>query len=339
MIKKNHAPKVSTQWLIKLLLQKGISVKEVISMLSLPKNTRVSILYALPFPKYLQLLNWAAVQFKDENFGLTSAHNLRRDAFGIAYYMSFNAITLRELFKSLQRFDSLISQVLEITFIEEPIISKLEYRIILPSKHATKHDIDLSLKLFLQPFRDYIDPYWKPSRVNFNYSKPSDIARLVEEFGTEIYFEQATNSIIFNSDLLDTRINDADPKLLRVFQEGIEETKKKLLQRHDSLIPRVRHLIAISLSSGQSSSEHIALQLNMSRRSLVRHLTNQSTGFRLIKDDVIEEIAKKLLTETTSNISMISEILGFSETSAFDRTFKKLSGYSPSEYRQRAHSS
>ena len=46
------------------------------------------------------------------------------------------------------------------------------------------------------------------------------------------------------------------------------------------------------------------------------------------------EMAKGVLAESDSSIIEISLHLGFSETSAFDRSFRKLTGYTPLQYRQ-----
>jgi AraC-like DNA-binding protein len=335
MAKHYTIPLVATRWLIELLSQKGVTQSEIISALALPINTRVSSLHSLPLPDYLNLLNWSADRLNDKNFGFTTADYIHRDAFGPALYMSFNTDNLRELFESLQQFDTAISQGLDITFTEGPITSQLEYKIILPTDQEERHDIEQSLAIIAQRFRRYVGESWRPIRVNFTHSKPEDIRRHMQEFGEEIHFEQASNSLIFDSKLLDTKITDADPKLLKILKRQTEEILDSL-NRHENLISQLRYIVAMSLSSGECDSETAARHLNMSRRSLVRHLNEQGTHFRAIKDDVIQQMAKSALTETESNISQIAQQLGFSETSSFDRAFKKLTGYTPRQYRQRA---
>lgn len=335
MAKHSSTPLVATRWLIELLTQKGVTLSEITSSLALPANTREAALHTLPLPDYLKLLNWSADRLDDKNFGFTTADYIQHDAFGPALYLSFNTATLRELFQSLQQFDTLISQGLKITFTEGPITSQLEYRIILPTEEDARHDIEQSLAIITQPFRRYVDDSWLPIRANFIHPKPGDTRRHIEVFGDEVHFEQATNSLIFDSKLLDTKITDADPKLLKILKRQTEKILDSL-KRHDNLISQLRYIVAMSISSGECDSETAARHLNMSRRSLVRHLSEQGAGFRAIKEDVIQEMAKSALTETETSISQIALQLGFSETSAFDRTFKKLTGYTPRQYRQRA---
>jgi AraC-like DNA-binding protein len=72
----------------------------------------------------------------------------------------------------------------------------------------------------------------------------------------------------------------------------------------------------------------------MSQRSFNRELKRFGTSFRDLKLDVIEEIAKRALAETAASVSEIALNLGYSETTAFDRVFKKQTGVTPSAYRK-----
>ncbi len=335
MNKLNAVPLVATRWLIDLLLSRQVSISEICTCLNMPSTAKEQQLYKLPLKDYLKVLNWAAERFSDDHFGLTTADHIQSDSFGPVLYLSLNTATLRELFQSIDQFDTLISPGLNINFIEEPLTSRLEYKLILPCEENPRHDIEQSLLMIVNIFRRYIDDQWQPLRINATYPKPENTERAIQAFGQEVFYEQSTNSLSFDTELLDTQITDADPQLLALLRDQI---KKHLdgLHRYNNLISEVRYWIALMISSDACDSESIAKQLYMSRRSMVRHLTASSTSFRAIKDDVIEEMAKNALSQTNSSVSAIAHQLGFSETSAFDRTFKKLTGYTPRQYRQKS---
>lgn len=328
-------PLVMTRWLIELLQSKQVSTREIITVLALPNNTKEQQLYRLPIKIYLKLLNWAAEKLDDDHFGLTTADYIQGDSFGPALALSLNSATLRELFQSIDQYDTLISPGLNINFIEQPTTSLLEYKIILPCEESHRHDIEQSLLMIVNICKRYIDRQWQPTKVNLTYPKPDNHQRAIMAFGPAIQYEQSTNSLIFESKLLDTQITDADPQLLGLLREEIKKHSDNL-HRYNNLISEVRFRVAMMISSEACDSESIARLLNMSRRSMVRHLTAAETSFRAIKDNVIEEMAKNALSHTSSSVSAIAHQLGFSETSAFDRTFKKLSGYTPRQYRQKS---
>ena len=86
--------------------------------------------------------------------------------------------------------------------------------------------------------------------------------------------------------------------------------------------------------SGGASIEAIAHRLAMSRTTLNRRLAAEGTSFRKLRDTVILQVAKKALLETDIAVNQLADKLGFSEISAFDRSFRRISGMTPTLYRQ-----
>ena len=150
-----------------------------------------------------------------------------------------------------------------------------------------------------------------------------------------IKFDQPTNSIFFETKLLKTVINETDPELLELMKAEIHQMLSNYNNRTNDLFSKVRACIASSLASGNCNSVNIARQLNVSQRTLVRHLSSINTSLREIKADVIEELAKTALCKTHTSIYEIAIQMGFSETSSFDRMFKKKTGYTPIQFREK----
>lgn len=83
------------------------------------------------------------------------------------------------------------------------------------------------------------------------------------------------------------------------------------------------------------SIEEISKNLNMSVRTLQRNLKTSNQKFSIIKEDVRKELAVKHLENVKLSIDEISDLLGYSERSAFDRAFKKWYSINAKEYRLR----
>jgi AraC-like DNA-binding protein len=79
--------------------------------------------------------------------------------------------------------------------------------------------------------------------------------------------------------------------------------------------------------------ESVAHQLNMTVRTLRRKLDDEGTGFQDIKDELRRDTALHLLNQSSLSIQSISQQLGFSETAAFTRSFKKWTGQTPRAFR------
>ncbi|MGB3667877.1 MAG: AraC family transcriptional regulator, partial [Bermanella sp.] len=88
-----------------------------------------------------------------------------------------------------------------------------------------------------------------------------------------------------------------------------------------------------SLATKVPSLEDAASFLGVSSRSLQRKFKLQGTNFKSIVDDVRKEYAFSYLLQTNYKMSYISQILGFSEQSVFQRAFKRWTGMTPGEYR------
>jgi AraC-like DNA-binding protein len=74
----------------------------------------------------------------------------------------------------------------------------------------------------------------------------------------------------------------------------------------------------------------------MSVRSLSRRLTEEGTTFRGLVDSVRHELAVARLRDPEVNLAEIAFLLGYSESSAFHRAFKRRTGVTPLEFRREA---
>ena len=80
--------------------------------------------------------------------------------------------------------------------------------------------------------------------------------------------------------------------------------------------------------------EHIADALGLGTQTLRRRLAQEGCDYRQIKHELLRDLAIELLAEPDLDIKQIAYQLGFSEPSAFIRSFKKWTGSSPGEYRR-----
>ena len=81
------------------------------------------------------------------------------------------------------------------------------------------------------------------------------------------------------------------------------------------------------------SFEELTGLLNMSARTLRRRLEREGTSYQRIKDNARRDVAIELLSQQGMTVSEVAELVGFSDPSAFHRSFKKWTGQSPGSYR------
>ena len=107
------------------------------------------------------------------------------------------------------------------------------------------------------------------------------------------------------------------------------------LQRN-RLVNQVRAALIDELPNGKPSEEVIAQAVYMGARTLQRKLAGEGSSFSKLLDEVRKELAERYIEDQTRTISEVSFLLGFSESSAFSRAFRRWTGEAPSRYRSRS---
>ena len=97
---------------------------------------------------------------------------------------------------------------------------------------------------------------------------------------------------------------------------------------------RVKSALLEMLPGGQSSIEDAASRLAMSKRTLQRHLSDESVSYQEVLNETRQELAQHYLAHSTISPGEISFLLGFQDGNSFIRAFKGWTGMTPGSYRQ-----
>ena len=327
-----HTRTVYAEWLVSAFESRGVAASEIASVSGLGTELIQGTAPRLPLEDYLRLLNWAAIRCEDPWLGLHLGSEFDVEQFGIFGYLLRHSSTLRNLCEVASEYIATVSPGIALDFLPGQVSSRLEYRIVVPVREESRQDIDHSLASVVAIFRSQLGPEWQPRTTAFSYLAPADTSVPQQFFGGKVLFDQPQNFVEFDSDILDTKISEADPQLMAVLLPQANQLVENLFARPD-LVNQVRMLIMGDLDSGRMDSDTAARALNMSRASLYRRLRAENTSFQAIKNEIVEQLAKRALRETQSPVSQIALMLGYSEHSAFVHSFTKLAGMSPSAYR------
>jgi AraC-like DNA-binding protein len=88
------------------------------------------------------------------------------------------------------------------------------------------------------------------------------------------------------------------------------------------------------LPAGQSSIEEAADRLAMSKRSLQRRLSEESSSFQEVLNATRRGLAHYYLSHSSASLVEIAYLLGFQDGNSFIRAFRGWTGQTPGEYRQ-----
>jgi AraC-like DNA-binding protein len=74
--------------------------------------------------------------------------------------------------------------------------------------------------------------------------------------------------------------------------------------------------------------------VGLSARTLHRRLAEAGTSFEKLLDETRRELAAEYVRRTDYSVGEVAYLLGFAETSSFNRAFRRWTGKSPSEFRR-----
>ena len=95
----------------------------------------------------------------------------------------------------------------------------------------------------------------------------------------------------------------------------------------------VENAIAPLLPHGKANVEAVAQQLAVSPRTLARRLSEEDTSFSDVLEGLRNDLAARYLAGKEFGIAQIAWLLGYQETSAFSRAFKRWTGKAPRDIR------
>ncbi len=131
-----------------------------------------------------------------------------------------------------------------------------------------------------------------------------------------------------------------DSNMKKMLERQANDTLKQLFGfDHKSIsgkkLPSAVHFIIKNLQNNKITITDLALNLGLSERTLQRRLEEENISFTMLIQFIKVEMAKQMLEVPSLKITEIAQGLGYSESSAFTRSFKKNEGISPLKYRKK----
>src|ERR1700754_400599 len=286
----------------------------------------------MPFAQLVALYEKAAELTGDENFGLHIGESVALSAFDVVGYCALNSSTLGAAFARVARYHSIWTDGALFTLETADDTSAIVYRYSDPSILEHRQDSEMTLATVTTLCGNIATPDFTPAAVEFQHAAPANLTEHERLFNCPVKFGATTNRLSFPSAFLSLPIAKPDASLCAWLDRHAEELLTKYPPR-DSLIDRVRTVIADEFRGGEPSVERIADQLGLTARTLQRKLQELGTSYNDVLDQMRRQLAMRYLREPQMAICEVAYLLGFSESSSFHRAFKRWTGVTPKEFR------
>ena len=170
------------------------------------------------------------------------------------------------------------------------------------------------------------------ARFDFAFETPSYAGSYGKIFPAPLQFEQRQSAFWFDATLLQRPVR-RDETALRAFladaqanvvmpQPGVDEASGRVRSYLERAQPAWPDLAAA------------AVALHMSASTLQRRLAGDGTSFQSLKDELRRDLAIVRLNTSTVPLATLASELGFADSGAFQRAFKRWTGSAPGAYRR-----
>lgn len=201
-----------------------------------------------------------------------------------------------------------------------------------PALAELGHPIEHIMCLWVALGRHLTGVDWSPRALHFSHAPLGDPAEHAALLGVEPVFGADENMLDLGGGLLDLPVRGArvelQPGLLALLQAGDPATPDG-----GETTVAVESTLREHLAATGGDKADVARRLGISERTLGRRLKAENTRFQDVLDRVRASLARHWLADPGLAIYEVAFMLGYSETSAFHRAFRRWTGLAPAVWR------
>ncbi len=179
--------------------------------------------------------------------------------------------------------------------------------------------------------RELLGKCWRPARIKLAAAGKAEVEQIKEVEDVEVEFGAPFTAIAV-SDSLELRAHDIGLSSYCAGEHAVERPSAPTAP-----LQALRSLLRPHLHDAYPSIKFAAEAMGTSARTLQRRLAQEGFSYSELIDRARFDLAVDLLTGGHVKITDIAYELGFKDPGSFSRTFRRLSGFSPSEYRRASH--
>ena len=291
----------------------------------------------LPLSSYVALSQQAAQRLDAPHFGRVVGGRFDIANIGRVGLAALGAPTLGAAFRLIEQAFASVQSESEFRMDVDDGLAKISYRILDENIWPRDQDAELTLGVFGSLLSRAAGATWRPRAITFEHGPNGADRAPGGTLRATVRYEARENSLSFDASLLDLAMPAARPSVFRPMMAALVDDARRR-EHQDSISARARRAILRDLGRAPVDQTRVAAVLGMSRRTLRRRLEDEGIGFAQVLSACREARAKRLLAETRLAVAEIADRLGYSEVSAFERAFSRLTGQTPVRFRGAARS-
>ncbi len=283
----------------------------------------------------VKLLNLVADAVQDPFLGIRLAQQAELRALGLLYYVLASSATLGEAFARAARYSAINNESIRITYTRNRH-DLLSYQCVGISRLGDRHQIEFFIALLVRMCRQLTGREVVPIRIRFMHRSAQLPTDLKSFFGCPIEFGAAADEALLARESGDMPVVSADPYLNSLLETYCEEAIAGRRTKSSDWRINVENAMAQLLPHGQATLPEVSRRLAIAPRTLGRRLAAEKTTFADVLESLRHDLATRYLRDPERSISEIAWLLGYRQTSSFDRAFRRWAGDNPGNVRSKS---
>jgi AraC-like DNA-binding protein len=270
----------------------------------------------------------------DPLIGLHVGMGVERLLHGMVGFLIQSSKDIDQACQLLQRYGHMSSPMVEYRYtVTDVAVMEMEQNRMWVMKHPepARHANDFLIAALLNTINALTGRKIVPLRVELTYEM-RDISEYRKVFGCEVLFNKDTNRIILSKEDASTPLLTSDQSMFQLFNSIVAD--KQALLETNSTSENLKQILFMQFKGRIPTIEEAASALNTTPRNLQRKLLQEKASFRDIAGEVRKDIAFQLLQNPAIKISEVSDILGYSDLTAFRKAFKSWTNATPRAMRK-----
>lgn len=287
-----------------------------------------------PFPlsinQVTQLVSKTYDYLKMPYLGLATGQQMRLTAHGMAGVSAMAQPTYAQCLQVASRLCRKIFPALTMEYIETADtvgLRIIESVSLAPYSHYFIETIAVN---FYNIMHFLLGDEYQPEYIAFAYPEPDYRHIYHRYFRCKISFNAEHNEFVVSRQLAQQELLLANAGIARMAEQGFLNALPSINLNY---LPKRLRLLLVQSVGAFPSMDAAARKLGMSGRTLRRQLSSAGTSFQNELDLLRREFAINYLATGNKSITEIALMLGYCDTAAFSKAFKKWTGESPSEFK------
>jgi AraC-like DNA-binding protein len=320
--------------LVVMLNEMGYPESEVLADTGIVHEQLQDFKNHMSFDQYRLLIANALRLTGDPHLGLKFGQRLHVTGYNVLGLGAIASETFMEALRFANRSNAVINPSIQLVISEDKNYINVNIEQTAPWEDAHLFIIDIQLAACHELVSMFDADVARDVMYYVDYPRPDDLGVYEGYISGKLHFEYPYNRISIPEEFCYRPLPMRNPTALKQAEGELQKFLESVNNQHQQLLLSIKELLT-SRAGEIPSFEVVAEKFHVSPRTLNRRLGAIGTSYKEIVSEIRKRQATEYLSGTRFSIDEIAYRLGYREPSNFSKAFRRWTGLSPSQYRDK----